>query len=253
MRPPAVAGTFYPGSPAELRSTVARLLASAPPATAPCPKALVVPHAGYAYSGPTAAAAFVRIAPCAGAIERVVLVGPAHRAYVADLASPGAERMATPLGEMVVDIAAVAALAASPAAHAREHSLEVMLPFLQVLVPQAKLVPMIGCDASPSRVAAVLEAVWGGPETLIVISSDLSHYLPYEEGRARDEHTAVRILAFDETLDGDDACGAVGIDGLARVARRRHMRGELVALTSSGARDHERGVGYGAFAFHEAA
>lgn len=285
VRPPAVAGSFYPAEPAALRALIDRLLAGAlaeapvaSPAGAPAaspaasavarPKALIAPHAGYVYSGPIAAAAFARIAAPGGQgaavpIERIVLIGPAHRVFVTGLAAPGAARLRTPLGEVPVDAAALAALEAigpsavraHAAAHAREHSLEVMLPFLQTLAPGAKIVPLVGSDAPPAEVGRVLEALWGGPETLIVVSSDLSHYLPYAEARARDERTAARISALDPTLTGDDACGAVGINGLLWVARRKGLRVERVDLRSSGdtAGGRDEVVGYGAFALHEAA
>jgi hypothetical protein len=267
VRPPAVAGSFYPAEPGALGALVDRLLAEATADGADLkapPKALIVPHAGYVYSGPIAAAAFARIAARARDLERVVIVGPAHRVFVRGLAWPGAARLRTPLGEVAVDVAAIheisairalPAVAAHPAAHAREHSLEVMLPFLQRLAPRAKIVPLIVGDAPAADVGRVLEALWGGPETLIVISSDLSHYHPYAEGRARDERTAARITSLDTPLSGEEACGAAGINGLLWVARRKRMRVEQVDLRSSGdtAGPREEVVGYGAFALHEAA
>jgi AmmeMemoRadiSam system protein B len=262
VRPPAVAGSFYPADPAVLRALVDRLLAEAPAAEGPRPKALIVPHAGYVYSGPIAAAAFARVAGEGSRegspIERIVLIGPAHRVFVHGLAGPGAARLRTPLGEVAVDVEAIRGLpgvSAHPAAHAREHSLEVMLPFLQRLAPHAAIVPLLGSDAPAADVGRVLEALWGGPETLIVISSDLSHYLPYDDARERDEHTAARIASLDAALSGEEACGAVGINGLLWVARRKGMRVELVDLRSSGdtAGSRDEVVGYGAFALHEAA
>lgn len=238
VRAPAVAGTFYPASAVELGDTVDRLLAAAQLATpAPCPKALIVPHAGYIYSGAIAASAFARVAPYGERITRVVLVGPAHRVFVDGLASPGAARLRTPLGELEVDsdaLRALPAVVADPAAHAREHSLEVELPFLQRVAPRAKIVPLAGSRAEPAVVGAVLEQLWGGPETLIVISSDLSHYLPYADARAVDEQTCARIVALDPTIGGRQACGAIGINGLLWVARRKQLRVELLDLRSSG-------------------
>ena len=264
VRPPAVAGSFYPADPGALGALVDRLLAEASAGRpggggdGTCPKALIVPHAGYVYSGPIAAAAFARVADAASRIQRVVMIGPAHRVYVDGLAWPGAARLRTPLGELAVDVEAIRGLpgvGAHPVAHAREHSLEVMLPFLQRLAPHAKVVPLIGSLAPAAEVGHVLEALWGGAETLIVISSDLSHYLPYREGRARDEHTAARIVDLDVGLSGEEACGAVGINGLLWVARRRRMRVERIDLRSSGdtAGPRDEVVGYGAFALHEAA
>src|SRR5262245_50569189 len=206
VRPPAVAGSFYPASPTELGSLVDRLLAEAAPAAGPCPKALIVPHAGYVYSGPIAASAFSRVAPHGEQITRVVLVGPAHRVFVAGLASPGADRLRTPLGELEVDREALARLpevGANAGAHAREHSLEVELPFLQRVTPRAKVVPLATTRAQPELVGHVLETLWGGRETLIVISSDLSHYLPYAEGRKLDESTCARIGHYDTTIEGE--------------------------------------------------
>ena len=227
-------------------------------ASAQCPKALIVPHAGYIYSGPIAASAFARVAPFAERITRVVLVGPAHRVYVEGLVSPGASRLRTPLGELAVDEAALAALpdiVPHAAAHAREHSIEVELPFLQRVTPRAMIVPLAGTRARPELVGVALEQLWGGPETLIVISSDLSHYLPYAEGRRVDEQTAARIVALDATVAGEQACGAIGINGLLWVARRKGLRVELVDLRSSGdtAGSRDEVVGYGAFAGYEAA
>jgi MEMO1 family protein len=259
VRVPAVAGSFYPADAGELRTEVDRLLAEAAasvPAGARCPKALIVPHAGYVYSGPIAASAFARVAPYAARIERVVLVGPTHRVFVASLASPGAQRLRTPLGELEVDgeaLRALPELAADPAAHAREHSLEVMLPFLQRVVPRARIVALAGSRAAPEEVGRVLAALWGGPETLIVISSDLSHYLPYMDARARDTRTAARIVARDTSIAGDEACGAIGINGLLWLARERGLRVELLDLRSSGdtAGSRDQVVGYGAFAVYE--
>lgn len=256
VRPAAVAGRFYPGAPDALAAAINRLLGDAPPgaATAP-PKAIVVPHAGYIYSGPIAAAGFARVA--ARPIERVVIVGPAHRVFCDRLVWPGAACMATPLGDVAVDVAAIerAGIAAHPEAHAREHSIEVELPFVQRLWPHARVVPLIVSRTDPAAVADVLVALWGGPETLVAISSDLSHYLPYAEGRARDRATADKIVAHAGGLRGDEACGAAALDGLARIARDRGLRAELVDLRSSGdtAGPRDEVVGYGAFAYYEAA
>jgi AmmeMemoRadiSam system protein B len=254
VRPPAVAGTFYPASPGALGTLVDDLLAKAGPrAGAMSPKAIVAPHAGYVYSGPIAASAFARVGQ---GITRVVLIGPAHRAYVEGLAWPEAARMRTPLGEIEVDVDALARarVPANAAAHAREHSLEVELPFLQRVAPGAKVIPLAVGRATPEEVGRVLEALWGGAETLIVVSSDLSHYLPYAVGRAQDEETCARITRLDEEpLSGDEACGAAAINGLVRVARAKGMRAELVDLRSSGdtAGPRDEVVGYAAFCLWE--
>lgn len=263
VRLPAVAGAFYPASPRALDQLVERLLAdalaeSAPAisAASPLPKAIIVPHAGYAYSGPIAARAFALLAPHAARISRIVLVGPAHRVFVEGVASPDADALRTPLGDVKVDgkaLAAVARVHASAEAHRREHSLEVELPFLQKVAPNASVVPLVVGRAEPEEVARVLESLWGGPETVLVISSDLSHYLPYDMGRANDRRTAARITSLTGPLSGEEACGARGINGLLLAAKRKGMRAELVDLRSSGdtagARDEV--VGYGAFALYE--
>lgn len=243
-RAPAVAGTFYPASPVELGELVDGLLAAAP--KGPHPKALIVPHAGYVYSGAIAATAFARVAP---GIERVVVVGPAHRVFVDGLAATGAARLRTPLGD--VEIEQVPGVPENPEAHAREHSIEVVVPFVQRVAPAAKLVALAGSRAAPAEVGGVLEATWGGDETLVVISSDLSHYLPYADARAVDIDTARRIVALDDVAD-DAACGALGINGLVWVARRKRLRIELLDLRSSGdtAGPRDEVVGYGAFAVY---
>ena len=258
VRSPAVAGTFYPQGRTDLASLVDRLLADArPPAGRGVPKAIVVPHAGYVYSGPIAASAFKLFEPIADEIERVILIGPAHRVFLDGLASPGASALATPLGQVPVDeesLAGVPEVARDPKAHAREHSLEVEIPFLQRVAPRAKIVPLVVGHASPEAVGRILEKLWGGPETRIVVSSDLSHYLSYEEGRFADARTARRIVSLAaQPVGQDEACGASGINGLVWVARKRQLRGELIDLRSSGdtAGSRDEVVGYGAFAFFE--
>ncbi len=257
VRRPAVAGSFYPASKPELSRLLDRLLDEAKSGEnrAASPKALVAPHAGYIYSGPIAASAFARVtAP----IERVVLIGPAHRMFVRGMVSPGADRLETPLGEVVVDVESLARVpyvTPHPEVHAQEHSLEVELPFIQKVAPNARVVPIAVSHANASDVGLAIEALWGGPETLIVISSDLSHYHPYAEGRARDERSVAKVLAFDPTLLGEDACGCIGLNALAWVAQRKPLRGELIDLRSSGdtAGSHDAVVGYAAIAFAEAA
>ncbi len=264
IRPPAVAGSFYPADPRALRAMIESFLAAARPAlgrpVGPPPKAVIAPHAGYVYSGPVAGTAFAALSAVAGPrICRTVLLGPAHRVAVRGLALPGAAAFATPLGEIEIDAEAVAAIAdlpqvvESPAAHASEHSLEVELPFLQVLLGGFSLLPLVVGDATGAEIAEVLERVWGDGETAIVVSSDLSHYLPYDDARRVDAETAEQILALAGPLDARRACGARPIDGLLLAARRRGMTASLLDLRSSGdtAGDRGRVVGYGAFAFHE--
>ena len=243
-RPPAVAGLFYPEEREVLARTVDELLAAAPGGEAP--KAIVVPHAGYVYSGAIAASAFKRVG---AGIERVVIVGPAHRVYCDQLVWPGARHMQTPLGDVEIDVAAIerAGYEAHPAAHAREHSIEVELPFVQKLLPRAKVVPLV-----ISRGDVDLEPVWGGPETLIAISTDLSHYLPYARAKDIDARTAANILAL-EPVEHECACGAAGLNGLLAIARRKQLRIEQVDLRNSGdtSGTKDRVVGYGAFALYE--
>lgn len=257
VRSPAVAGKFYPGSPSALRSRVEGLLRDVSPERGPAPKAVIAPHAGYIYSGPTAAVAFQALA--GQPIERVVLLGPAHRVPVRGLALPGADAFATPLGEVPVDAAGAAAVSdlpqvtTFPEAHAAEHSLEVELPFLQVLFPGVPVLPIVVGDADGDEVAEVLDRLWGGAGTAIVISSDLSHYLPYDVARRVDRETADEILALEGPLHSRQACGAWPINGLLVVARRRGLMPRLLDLRNSGdtAGDRGRVVGYGAFAFSE--
>lgn len=246
-RPAAVAGTFYPADPGELARVVDGHVAAAGRRNARRAKALIVPHAGYIYSGPIAGSAFARIGE---GIERVVLIGPAHRMYVDGVAHPGASCMATPLGDVEIEMDALDGIAANPQAHAREHCLEVMLPFLQRLAPRARIIPIIGSHARPDEIGALLERWWGGPETLVVISSDLSHYESYDAARVHDRATADRICALDSTITGEDACGAIGIDGLLWLARRKNLEVELLDLRNSGDTAGRRNevVGYGAFA-----
>jgi AmmeMemoRadiSam system protein B/AmmeMemoRadiSam system protein A len=262
VRPAAVAGTFYPDAPAVLRRTIDGMLAAARPVARPAQvKALIVPHAGYAYSGPVAASAYARVAGLRDRIRRVVLLGPAHRVYVRGLALPDAERFATPLGEVELDRAGMRVLrdlpqvAVNAAAHRMEHSLEVQLPFLQTVLDEFILLPLAVGEATASEVAEVLEHVWGGDETLIVVSSDLSHFLPAAQARRVDRGTADAILAFDARLDHEQACGATPVNGLLRAARRHGLHAVELDLRNSAdtAGDPQRVVGYAAFAFEAAA
>lgn len=263
VRQPAVAGAFYPGQASALASTVASLLAAARAEHAvpdvEVPKVLIVPHAGYVYSGLMAARAYARLAPARTTIRRVVLLGPVHRVPVRGLALPGAHAFATPLGEVQIDQAAVAALTqlhqvvVSPAAHAMEHSLEVQLPFLQSVLDDFTVLPLAVGDATPEQVAQVLETLWGGPETLFVISSDLSHYLPYAAARSIDSKTVDKILALQGDLSHEQACGGTPINGLLLAARHHRLQPQLLGLCNSGdtAGDKQRVVGYAAVAFME--
>lgn len=257
VRPAAVAGRFYPGDAATLAAEVDAMLAAAPAPAGPRPKALIVPHAGYVYSGPIAATAYRQLAGHPPA-RRVVLVGPCHFVGLRGLALPDADAVATPLGTIRLDADGVRRAAALPQvcvsaeAHAREHSLEVQWPFLQrCLGPGFTLVPLVVGQASPAAVAGVLEALWGDEHTLIVISTDLSHYLPYADARALDEATARSILAGDGGFDGDQACGAHGLRGFMVAARGHGLVPRLLDLRNSGdtAGDRRRVVGYASFAY----
>lgn len=261
VRAPAVAGAFYPGAASALQAQVAAMLSAAAPSRPRRPKALVAPHAGYVYSGPIAANAYALLAAFRNDYSRVVLLGPAHRAYVRGLALPAAEAFATPLGEIPLDREAIAAIRHLPQvcisddAHALEHSLEVHLPFLQQVLGEFTLVPLAVGEATAEHVAEVLGLLWGDDRTLIVISSDLSHYLPYAQARTTDEHTARMVLGMAPQLNHQQACGATPVNGLLLEARRRGLRPELLDLRNSGdtAGDKSRVVGYASFAFYDKA
>ena len=263
VRAPAVAGTFYPGESRELAQTLAQMLGNAAqdaPERA-VPKALIAPHAGYIYSGPVAASVYALLAPARRSITRVVLLGPTHRVAVRGLALPGSQAFATPLGTVEIDQSAVKILRTLPQvtvseqAHALEHSLEVHIPFLQTVLDRFTLVPLAVGHASAQEVAEVLDALWGGPETLIVVSSDLSHYLSYGDAQAVDRATAKAILSLATDLSHEQACGATPVTGLSQTAKRRGLKAELIDLRNSGdtAGDKNRVVGYGSFAFYEEA
>lgn len=254
VREPAVAGLFYPGDGVELGREVCAYIDAAPPG--PAPKAMIVPHAGYVYSGPVAATGYARLAAARDTIERVVLLGPAHRYPVRGLASHSAARFDTPLGSISVDpiVRDLRGVDEIDAAHANEHSLEVHLPFLQVVLGEFVVAPLLVGKAGANEVAAVLEQLWGGPETIVVISSDLSHYHDYDTARRRDRATADAILALrHEDVGPHDACGHGGVSGLLEVVRRRGLRVEEVDLRNSGdtAGSHDRVVGYGTFLVFE--
>ncbi len=260
VRPAAVAGTFYPGAGEALRASVRACLsgAAAPSRDAGAtPKAMIVPHAGYVYSGPIAAAAYARLALWRRAIRRVVLLGPAHRVPIRGLALPSVRAFATPLGEVEIDREAAAIAMTLPwvseadAVHECEHSLEVQLPFLQTVLDDFRIAPFAVGDATAAEVADVIERLWGGPETLIVVSSDLSHYHRYADARTIDRDSADAILALTPSLDHAQACGATPANALLLCARRHGLVPELLDLRNSGdtAGDRSRVVGYASFVF----
>ena len=256
VRPPAVSGMFYPADPRQLAHEIQEFLAAA--RTQPLkPKALIAPHAGYIYSGAVAASAYAALKDIASHIRRVVLLGPTHRVAIRGLALPDAEAFDTPLGRVKLDADAMHAIAHLPqvvvssGAHALEHSLEVQLPFLQSVLPDFTLLPLAVGMATADEVAEVLETLWGGKETLIVISSDLSHYLPYAAAQLTDRKTADDILKLRQPIDQEQACGGIPISGLIMAARQHHLKPNLLDLRNSGdtAGSHDRVVGYAAFAF----
>ena len=259
IREPAVAGQFYPANSSELSTTIRLLLEDVQAEAVPAPKALIVPHAGYIYSGPVAASAYATLCCYCDQYTRVILLGPAHRVAVTGLALSAAEVFRTPLGDVPLDTEAIAALdmpevMVFDAAHQFEHSLEVHLPFLQSVVSSFSVVPLVVGDVAAETVAEVIGALWGGPETLIVVSSDLSHYLSYEKARTADNATCIAIEKFDaERIDHHDACGATPIGGLLITARRRGMKVTTLDLRNSGdtAGDRSRVVGYGSWLFVE--
>ena len=262
IRPAAVAGMFYPADFAEANRQLSAFLAEAKPPSpeARPPKALIAPHAGWVYSGPIAASAYALLTPLRGKIERVVLLGPSHRVAFRGIALSGADEWASPLGPVPLDRDGAEALKTLPGvglldqAHAQEHSLEVHVPFLQAVLGEFKLLPLVVGDASHDQVAAVLDAVWGGPETLIVVSTDLSHFLDYAGCQNQDHATVAAIEGFDPAaIQRDGACGRIPVGGLLTAARRRGMVIKTLDVRNSGdtAGDKNRVVGYGAWALYE--
>jgi AmmeMemoRadiSam system protein B len=259
MRPPAVAGMFYPADPVELRNLVRECFtdAVAPAPDAPTPSALVVPHAGLIYSGPIAASAYLRLAAMRSTVRRVVLLGPSHRVPLRGIGLTSATVWRTPLGAVEIDhrdddqLLELPFVAVRDDAHAPEHSLEVQLPFLQVALDEITLLPLIVGDADADEVTEVLDAVWHDPDTVVVVSTDLSHYHRYADAVQLDGRTAAAIVSRrDRDIADLDACGARPLRGLLRTAVRRGLEVEQLDLRNSGdtAGDRQRVVGYGAFA-----
>jgi AmmeMemoRadiSam system protein B len=257
VRPAAVAGMFYPGAPDRLAGEIRSYLSDARAQASRAPKALIVPHAGYVYSGAIAANGYALVGALRESVRRVILLGPAHRVAVGGLATTTARAFETPRGPVRIDSDAVAMALASPrvvvsdAVHAHEHALEVQLPFLQTVLADFSLVPFAVGHASADDVAEVLDTLWGGPETLVVVSSDLSHYHPYAQARRIDRATTDAILAMSPELDHEQACGATPINALLQCAKRRGLSATLLDLRNSGdtAGDRSRVVGYASIAF----
>ncbi len=269
IRQPAVAGSFYPDQQKILASNINDLLSTASlelnqkihcsthSAVWPVPKAIIVPHAGYVYSGSVAATAYTQLTTARDSIKRVVLLGPAHHVPVHGMALPGAWLFTTPLGNIQIDQTAVSAIenmsqvVVSSSAHAPEHSLEVQLPFLQTVLDDFKLLPLAVGNTTAAEVAEVLDVLWGGAETLVVISSDLSHFLPYLSAQKMDAETVQNILQLQATLNHEQACGGTAVNGLLLAAKQHQLQPHLLDLRNSGdtAGDKNRVVGYAAIAF----
>lgn len=256
IRQPAVAGQFYPGEAKRLREAITHYLVTAKANGAPTPKAIIAPHAGYIYSGPIAGNAYARLAQGQDNIRRIILIGPAHWAPVRGLAASSADAFATPLGTVPLDQEARLEILSFPqvniydGAHEREHGLEVHLPFLQIIFSDFTLVPLVVGEATPNEVAEVLDCLWGDDGTVIVVSSDLSHYHDYETATRLDQATSRSIESFRPLKEGQ-ACGRKAINGLLLLAQRRNLKVETIDLRNSGdtAGSRDRVVGYGAFIF----
>lgn len=257
IRAPAVAGTFYPANAMQLRIMIAQYLKVAK-VSGPAPKAIIAPHAGYIYSGPVAASAYAHLRAARDVVKCVVLLGPAHRVALRGLAASSADAFLTPLGTVPVDREALTQVLALPQvqtldeAHTQEHSLEVQLPFLQEVLGDFTLVPLVVGEATAEEIGEGLDLLWDGPETEIVISSDLSHYYDYATARKLDQATSHAIEALEpEDIHTEQACGRYAINGLLFAARRHGLRARTVDLRNSGdtAGPCDEVVGYGAYVF----
>lgn len=260
IRPPAVSGTFYPADAQKLRDMVKRLLQQVS-ASSPnlIPKAMIVPHAGYVYSGPIAASVYAKLIPLKTDIKRVVLLGPAHTLPLRGLATTTADGFATPLGTVPIDHPSIKHILSLPQvvslekAHEREHSLEVQLPFLQEVLEEFTLIPLVVGETSPQHVAEVLEKLWGGTETLIIVSSDLSHYQDYQTAQYMDKLTSQAIEHLrPQDVHHKHACGCYPMNGLLYLAKAKGMHAKTIDLRNSGdtAGSRHQVVGYGAYVFH---
>ena len=258
IRPAAVAGTFYPGDAHQLSQDIKQYLAAAHATVSP-PKAIIAPHAGYIYSGPIAASAYVNLIPASDKIKKVVLLGPAHRIPFSGLAAPSSEGFATPLGVVPIDQQAIKKIIKLPQvilmdeAHDQEHSLEVHIPFLQIVLDKFELIPLVVGNSNEQDVAEVLQQLWGGDETIIVISSDLSHYNNYTTAQQMDRATSVAIERLQpKQIHYDMACGRNPVNGLLQLAKQKNLKGQTLDLRNSGdtAGTKDRVVGYGAYVFH---
>lgn len=259
IRTPAVAGMFYSDDPDQLWSDISYYLQHAEASTKPTPKAIIVPHAGYIYSGPIAASAYKQLQSAKYKIKQVILLGPSHRVALNGIATPNADYFSTPLGNIKINQTLCAKAESldfvhkNPLAHAQEHSLEVQLPFLQSVLSDFELTPLVVGDCEPDHVAQLLDLLWGGDDTLIVISSDLSHYHNYTVAQQLDQKTSRAIENCQpEKISYEDACGRSPLNGLLTLAIKKHLEIETVDLRNSGdtAGDKQRVVGYGAYVVH---
>jgi len=258
VKPPAVAGLFYPANSDELRSQITTFLAEGQPGRIEKPKALIAPHAGYIYSGATAGHAYAQLKSIADKISHVVILAPSHHLAFPGIGYSSAKSFQTPIGSLKVNHDAIALISSLPQVHQideafeQEHSIEVHLPFLQLVLGDIQITPLLVSDAQGSEVAEVLEQLWGGDETLIVVSSDLSHYLDYQHAQQRDREATRAIEQLEpNALARDHACGRTPISGLLIAARNHHLTATTLDLRNSGdtAGSHSQVVGYGAYAF----
>ncbi len=259
IRLPVVAGMFYPADANELANTVQRLLDEVEPQDGPIPKALIAPHAGYIYSGAIAASAYVQLIPAKFTIKHVILLGPSHHVPLHGLAASSATHFETPLGLIPIDTRAISQISHFPQvsindeAHAKEHSLEVHLPFLQLILDEFSLIPLVVGQSTPEEVNQILADLWDGPETLVVISSDLSHYHDYLVAKQLDQKTSSAIEHLDyQHINYENACGRDPVNGLLHFAKQIGMNASTIDVRSSGdtAGSHDQVVGYGAYMFH---
>ena len=256
IREPAVAGTFYPARGSELQQLLETLLAAKPGDKQTPPKAMILPHAGYIYSGPVAATGYARLRSVADSVRRVIVMGPSHRVAFHGLAVPDGSAFRTPLGDIPLDNETIQALRSLPQVHVDnevhrlEHSIEVHLPFLQEMLQHFELVPIVVGDAAPAEVSEVIAMLWDGPETLLIVSSDLSHYHDYTTATRLDRATsdAIEALAF-EKIDYEHACGRNPVSGLLHYARQHGLSVETLDLRNSGdtAGPRDQVVGYGTY------
>ena len=259
IRKPAVAGHFYPADAGELQVLVQQMLEKAQVLPGLAAKALIVPHAAYVYSGPVAAQAYAQLSRWRKRYRRVVLLGPCHRVALKGMAASGASAFRTPLGDVPLDQESISrfdpsAVRLSDAAHLAEHSLEVQLPFLQLALDSFLLVPLVVGNAPPQAIADVISALWGSADTLLVVSTDLSHYLPFDEALQKDNTTCQAIERMDfGRITHEDACGATPLAGLLMAAQRRGLHITTLDLRNSGQTAGGRGrvVGYGSWIIQE--